>query len=267
MPNTPRGARRNQDTGTPLGAQHVDGAQSALLVGPSGWPLPLDIDETLQVHDTSVDPGQPITIAQTLRQIAFTESQMLQELRLLRNGRLKTDARIQEEAALWQAKITPSLLVPGITTQATAYTAADAVGFPFVIPNLGGPNRAVVIFDAIAIFDIVPTTTSGGVALLFFDGPVANGTDNGAVAISDIEAQRVVGGILIGAIGASALFANNAVSWAAVNGTSKSDRTFVTAEDGSLTCLAICNSAFTIAAGGNLFIKLLYRYANFQGVS
>ena len=236
-------ADRERGSYVKVGDRSFETAQR--VVGTDGGDLTADLTSLLQ------DIRSELQLAREARELPET-----QDVRAILTN---------PKPDLWQVR-TQLVTVPGITTQTTAYAAADAVGFPFRIYDLGGPYRSVCFIDAMVLFDIVPTTTAAGIELACFAGPVADGTDNGPVSISDQELLTATGVLRISTGGGPNLWANNAMGFMTGDGAIKG-RAIPTAADGSLTIQAYCTTAFTIAAGGKLYVKLVYRYANFQGVA
>lgn len=168
---------------------------------------------------------------------------------------------------LWQVR-SQIVEIQGITTQATAYTAGDAVGIGQWISGMGGPNNCLFIENMILLYDIVPTGTQTGLACGFFSAFMGNQTDNGPMAFADADILHFVGGGLVNQVtfpSAMPAIGNSITASAYPAATPLCP--IPTSGNGALWFQGGCSNVFTIGAGGRVWLKLIYRYANFQGVA
>ena len=86
--------------------------------------------------------------------------------------------------------------------QSHAYAAGDAMGFPFAIPTMRNLKQIVVIDDAKQITSV---------DIVFFNNTFVETADSAAFAISDADAEKLVGYITVGGTGANKALANNTV--------------------------------------------------------
>lgn len=168
--------------------------------------------------------------------------------------------KVADDGGLWQVRTFLAELA-GVST--TAYVANDAVGVGQSLGYMGGPNNAFVLLDAFAIYGAAPTTTADGLNLDFFSKPIPAATDSSAFAPSFASELAFAGEVKINEVVAG--LATGLASQATMT-TSPVPKIITTGPDGSSYLQGVCGSAFTLASAV-LWIKLVYRYANFQGVA
>ena len=81
-----------------------------------------------------------------------------------------------------------------------AYTAGDAMGFPFAVPTMRNLKQVILIDDAKQI-------TSAD--LVFFSSTFTETADNAAFAPSDADAENIIGYLTVGGSGFSKALSNN----------------------------------------------------------
>lgn len=166
--------------------------------------------------------------------------------------------------SLWQLR-TLEVEVSGITTQTTAYAAVDAVGVGQSVDFGTPPNAAIVVYDIIISYDLLPTTAQNALLLTMFASAVGLQTDNGKLDITAAEQRLVAASFSPTNNDFGGLPTDTGGANAQVN-TNVAGRPIPTAADGTVWMIGTAASAFTIAAAGKVYVKFVYRYANFVGV-
>lgn len=83
-----------------------------------------------------------------------------------------------------------------------AYSAGDALGFPFAIPTMKNLKQIVVIDDAKQITSV---------DMIFYSATFTETADNAAIAPSDADAENLVGYTTVGGTGFHKVLGNNHV--------------------------------------------------------
>lgn len=83
-----------------------------------------------------------------------------------------------------------------------AYAVGDALGFPFALPTMRLLKQVVIVDDAKAmtVYDLV-----------FFNATFVETADTTAFAISDADAEKLVGFVTVGGTGGNKVFGDNQV--------------------------------------------------------
>lgn len=248
-------------TARPGGAAKVDSAQATLLIGPSGWPLPLDIDETLLVKDVDFDSSFTQVVRALLTQLV-QQTEKVELARKLAEARLSVVQRLPDLAE-WNnryGKLRHVFLPITVTTQGTAYAASDALGAAFLLPAMaGGPNESGTIVQMQVLTDSV--VTFGQTTLYLFTQPIAGTTDNAAFAPTDKE-MLTLGGLVTTTTGAAGP-KGNANTVMSIMGSQTTNYMaamipYRAGANGELYGQLVCGGIPTIAAGDNLYLMLCY---------
>ncbi len=165
---------------------------------------------------------------------------------------------------LWAMR-TKAITISGITTQTTAYAAADAVGVGQSIAGIGGPNNAFIVYGAFVVFNLAPTTSQVLTIADFFTAPVTAQVDNNQLDFTAAELATWCGQLSLTTTGFGGIQTDTGAG-ATLNGTNSPGVPVVTGSDGSVWLQMAAGGAFTIASLGTLTLTLLYRYANYPGM-
>ena len=125
-----------------------------------------------------------------------------------------------------------------------AYAAGDALGFPFAVPTMKNLKQVVVIDDAKQITSV---------DMVFFSSTFTETADTAAFAISDADAEGLVGYLTVGGTGANKALSNNTVMVLPFTTIGPSF-----SQSGKMYCQLIAVDTPTFTAVDNLTVKFIY---------